>query len=645
MHKTFITLSLASLALSPPARAAGASDAIADDPVIVTATRDAQPISRIGQSVTVLDAAAIRLSQMTAVSDLLLTTPGISAARNGGIGGVTGVFIRGAEGYQTTVLIDGVKLNEPSAPSGGFDFGNLLTGNLERIEILRGPQSVLWGSQAIGGVVNMITAEPTADWTFAGHAEGGSLGTANIVGNVAGRTGRVALSAGGGYFRTDGISAFNARRGGVERDGYANAGAHAKVVVDLGAAVSLDLRAYLSRGRSAIDGFPPPNFTFADAPDVSRSREIVGYAGLNVALFDGRLRNRFAYAHTDIRRHNIDPTLVPETTFLSSGRAARLEYQGILDVTDGVRLTAGAERETTRSRTAFPSPFDLDPVPARGRARLTSVYGQLIVSPVKTLTVTGGVRHDHHSVFGNATTFSASAVWSPHDGATRLRASYGDGFNAPTLFQLLSDYGNTRLRPETAKSWDMGVEQHLLEGRLVAGLAYFQRRTRDQIDFISCFGDARPICVDRPFGTYDNVARTRAQGLEMTLGLRPVDGLRIDAQYSWLDPRNRAAGSANFDNVLARRARHSASVRADYTAPGGIGGGFTLTRVGAKYDDAGNARRLGAYTLFDLRARYPVMPGVELYGRIENLFDEAYESSFEYGVTGRTAFLGVRAHL
>ncbi|WP_112382595.1 TonB-dependent receptor plug domain-containing protein [Sphingomonas carotinifaciens] len=606
----------------------------ADDRIVVTANRAAQPIDRVGQAISVLDTAEITRRQSVAVADLLRQTPGVTIARNGGIGTQTGVSIRGAETDQTVALIDGIKLNDPSAPGGGFNFGGLLVGNIARIEVLRGAQSVLWGSQAIGGVVNLITRQPTEALSVNARAEGGWRDTGQVFANVSGKAGPVAASLGGGYFTSDGLSAF---AGGTERDGYRNYGANGSVTVDVATNLSLDLRGFYSDGRTEIDGFPAPAFTFGDTREYGTSKQFVGYGGANLALFDGRLRNRLGYAYTQTRRRNIDPDGVPTETFRGNGRNERIEYQGLLDLSDAVQGTFGAEREVTRfTTTSFGGPE------TRGRARLFSVYGQLAVTPVAGLTVTGGVRHDDHNVFGGATTVSASGVWSPNGGNTLFRGSYSEGFKAPTLYQLQSEYGNALLDPERSKGWDAGVTQRALDGAIEASATWFHRTSRGLITFVSCAAPLSGICAGRPFGTYDNVARARSQGLEFTLALVPVEALRLTAAYTYLDAEDRSAGTTGFGRRLARRPDHSVTVNADYRWAFGLETGATVTSVGDSFNDAANARRLDGYTLVDLRASMPVTGNLAVYGRIENLFDERYQTVLDYGQQGRAGFVGVR---
>jgi vitamin B12 transporter len=629
--RVFMSAVIMSVAIIP-------SDAYAEegDAIIVSANRTQQSASEVAQSVTVITLEDIVTRQSVAVTDLLRLVPGITVTSNGGLGTEPSVSIRGAESEQTVALIDGVKINDPSTSGGGFNFGNLLTGNIERIEVVRGSQSVLWGSQAIGGVVNIVTRTPTEILAVNVAAEYGWRETSRVVGNVSGKFGPVSASIGAGYLRTAGFSTFNEARGGNERDGYRNFGANAKFNIALSDAISVDLRGWFSDGKVGIDGFPPPNFdSFGDTPEFARTKELVGYAGLNAALLDGRLRNRIAYTLTDTRRRNVDPTGGMEfETFNAKGRNERLEYQGILAIVDVLSTTFGAETEKASFRTSsYGSPF------SRAEARISSVYGQFNANPMAGLTVSAGVRYDNHSIFGGKTTFSANGRFTPNEGGTTVRASFGQGFKAPSLFQLFSEYSNAALKPETSDSWDAGITQRLLDGRIEVGATWFYRDTLGLINFIGCT-ERTGICANRPDGTYDNVAKARAQGLEFALTLKPVDALRVQANYGYVDAIDAATG-----RDLARRPRHSVNVSADYDWSFGLKTGATITHVGSSFDDASNSRKLDGYVLVDLRAAFRVTEDIELYGRIENLFNAQYETSFLYGTPRRAAYAGARLSL
>lgn len=625
MDTRFLCLLLAGAAALP----AHAQSTAPDPDIVVTANRDPRPAAEIGQSVSVIDAAEIRARQTQTVTDLLRTVPGVTVSRAGPIGSVVGVNIRGAENDQNVVLIDGVKLNDPAGTGGGFNFGNLLVGNVRRIEVVRGAASVIWGSQAIGGVVNLITAEPTADWAIDARGEYGWRDSAQIVGNVAGTIGPVRLSAGAGWLRTDGFSAF---AGGGERDGYEQFGANAKLLIDVTDTLTIDLRGWYADSRVGIDGFPPPAFAFADTLDRQDTEELVGYAGVNFTAFDGRFRNRLALAVTRVDRSNFEPASVPQISFTARGENERIEYQGALDL-DFVSAVFGAERELSRFRTTSRG----GPA-ARARAELTSFYAQATLRPFTGLALTGGVRRDDHDRFGGATTVAASASFTPNAGRTIFRGSYGEGFKVPSLFQLYSNFGNTRLLPEEAQSYDAGVTQRLLGGAVELGATWFQRDTTNQIDFISCpAGSTTPPCIGRPFGTYENIRRTRATGIELTLDIRPTERLAVRGAYTLITARDRVTR-----NRLARRPGDSANVGIDWQAPFGLKLGATALVVGDSFDNAANTVRLDGYVLVDLRAAFEVVRGVEVYGRIENLFDERYQTVANYGTAGRAAYAGVR---
>ena len=613
--KTIYLLAASTAILAAPA--AAQERARATD-IVVTASGVEQDADTTGQAVTVIDRATIERRQTVALSDLLATTPGVTVTRNGGLGTVTAVRIRGAEGDQTLTLIDGVRVNDPSAPGGGFDFANLLAASVERVEVLRGPNSVPWGSQAIGGVVNVVTQRPTQGLQARGNVEYGAMDTLFASGGVSGAAGIVSGALTGGYLRTDGVSAF---ADGTERDGYRQYGASGRAEVAFAPTVRVDLRGYWADSRTDIDGFPAPAFAFADTREYATAQELYGYAGLHAETADGRWRNTVAFQIADIDRDNFDRAAGIAPQFLGRGRSERYTYTGDLRPTDAIRLVAGAEHEQTR----FADGTDRF---ARG---VTSGWGEVILTPVERLAVTGAVRYDDDQAFGGHTTLGANAAYTLPTGTT-LRASYAEGFKAPTLYQLYAPfYGTATLAPETATSWDAGIEQTLIGDTLTATATYFSRRTRNQIDF------------DLVTFTYSNIARTRAQGVEVGLALRPVERFTVSGSYSYIDAENRSAGFAGND--LARRPKQSVSLSADYRFRFGLGVGATVLTVGDSFDDAANRVRLDGYTLASVRAELPVNRRLALYGRVENLFDADYRTVANYGTIGRAVHGGVRVTL
>ncbi len=615
MTKFFLLLSAA--AIASPAYAQDMPDTDAPE-LVVTASRVAQPASEIGQAVTVIDRAEIERRQTVVVSDLLATTPGVTVTRNGTLGALTGVRIRGAEADQTLVVIDGVRVNDPASTGGGFDFGNLLSSSVERIEVLRGPNSVPWGSQAIGGVVNIITAAPTEGIQARANAEYGYADNMFASAGVSGKSGPVSGSLTGGYLKTDGISS---AASGTERDGYRQYGATGRVGVEFAPGIGLDLRGYFADSKVEIDdGFDPKTFLVADSLAYGTTQELYGYAGLHANFADGRFNNRVAFTIADINRDNFSQP-GGDVSFIGRGRSERYEYQGDFRPLDQVRIVAGVERENSRFNDGV----------TYADTGITSIYGQLIVKPLDILTITGGVRNDDHEDFGSHTTFGANAALALRTGTT-VRASYGEGFKAPTLYQLFSEYGDRDLDPETARNFDIGIEQAFLDDRARVGVTYFNRRTRNQIDF------------DLGTFTYQNIARAEADGVEFTLALRPVDALTLTANYSYIHTENRAIG-ANYGKDLARRPKQTASVNADYRFAFGLSVGGTVSLVGDSFDDAGNTTRLDGYALASVRAEVPIDDRIALYGRVDNLTDARYQTIAGYGNYGRAAYGGVRLRL
>jgi vitamin B12 transporter len=370
---------------------------------------------------------------------------------------------------------------------------------------------------------------------------------------------------------------------------------------------------------------------------------------LNVALFDGRFRNRFAYTYTNTDHDDYDPTRARQQTFDAIGRNHRLEYQGTFAIVRGVDAVFGAENEVSRFRTVAPPASLSIPVPAadRGRAEITSVYGQINAAVLTGLTLTGGVRYDDHNRFGGQTLFSGGGVWALPTG-TVIRASYSEGFKAPTLYQLFSIYGNQALRPERARGWEAGVEQRFLDGAITLGGTYFERRTRDRIDFDYCPSATPSLCVipgttTPRFGYYANVVRAFAKGVEAVGRVALGERLSLDANYSWIASEDRSPGAV--PQQLLRRPRHTANASANYSfADAGPSFGAAVRWSGASFDfdDNFERARLSPYTLVDLRAEYPLSPDVRVFVRAENVLDESYRTIFTYGTLGRSIYAGLR---
>jgi vitamin B12 transporter len=612
---TVLRSSVAALALLPACAVAQDTN----EEIVVTASGFEQPRSETGQAISVIDEERLTELQVVSVSDALRTLPGVTAIARGPVGSQSAVFLRGGNGSQTLVLVDGVRINDPSSPNAAFDFGALLTGNIGRVEVLRGPNSVIWGSQAIGGVINVQSIAPTEALVARAAAEYGYADSVRTNANLSGTNGIFEGSVGAAYYRTDGISAL---AGGTEKDGFENFAANGRLKVNLADNLALDFRGYYNRG---IIEFDSAFGVGANAIPVSRNRQFIGYVGANFGLAEGRFRNRISFARTDISRVGTDPVVFSFNNFDVQGTIDRFEYHGAFDLADLATIVFGAEHERTFASTSFEgAQADV------ARNKVTSGFGQLILRPFTGLTLTGGVRHDDYSDYGGQTTFGGNVAFTPNAGDTVLRATYAEGFRAPTLTEGQPPFGNPDLNPETARNFDLGVEHRFLDGKAQAFATYFNRRSNDQITF--------------SFDTFqsENIGRVKTTGLELGFALQPTSTLNVQANYTLTDAINRSAG-ANFGNRLELRPQHSGSLTLDWQTPWRLKLGTTLLLSGDSFDNAANTVRLDGYALANLRAAFPITEAVELYGRIENVFDTDYTVVNRFNTYGRNAHLGVRA--
>lgn len=614
--------------------------------VVVVANRTPTPLDKIGNSVTVLDLADIQQSQAVLTSDLLAQTPGITITRIGGVGQPTSVFIRGAESDQTVVVIDGVVFNDPAQPGGGYDFGNLLIGDTSRIEILRGAQSTLYGSQAIGGVINIITADPTRAAGGSASLEGGSHDTGYGLLTLGGKSDSLLWRFSANYLGTSGIPAFDEYLGG-RRDCASQIGSGAgQLRYDFTPDLELDLRGYYVQARTDFDGYDTPSGNFGDDNEYGKSNQAIGYAGLTWHSPEHSLTQRFALQYTNSETRDYDPDAPlnydsPSTeTFYGIGRNAREEYQGTWLFSSVGQLVFGAQHEHSTIATDTPA-YDVTPMPLDKGVTINSVYAQAQYEVAQGLTLTAGGRYDHHDVYGGHTIGQLAAAWLLPDHDTLLRASFGQGFKAPSLYQLYSNYGNQGLQPEAANSWDAGIEQHVLNDRVVVSATYFERTSRDLIEFFDCTTPS-PLCATEPFGYYANIERTQARGVELIGTWKATSELTFTANYTYTDVKDISPGSTTYGNQLPRRPQDAGNASASYLWPFRLSTTLALRYAGPSYDDAANQIRLGGYTLLDIRISMPLTAHAELYGRVENLTDRHYETAYQYGTPGRSAYIGGR---
>ncbi|MEM8987519.1 MAG: TonB-dependent receptor [Pseudomonadota bacterium] len=605
LYKTAL-LSAVSLSLIAPAAA------LAADTIVVKGSRLNQTATEIGSSVSIITAEDIDRLGFDFALDALAAAPGVTINSNGAFGGQASVRIRGAATEQTLVLIDGVAVNDVSSTGGGFNFARLDTENIERIEILKGPQSTLWGTDAIGGVVSITTKRPQKGLGGSIFGEYGSFNTFRGGASLenGNETGDIRLAVVG--TSSDGISKADEDDGNTEEDAYEALTLSANGGLNLGEDVRLSADILWTDAESEFDNSGGPG---GDGDRVSETEELSANIKLTGSLLDGRLDNLALLGYSEITRENFTDGA---PSFDAEGDRIIYRYQGTLTINGANTLAFGAEREET-------SVDDDDNY-------INGYFALYEFKPLDEITLTGGVRVDDHEEFGTETTGRVAAAYNPTDTLT-LRASWGQGFKAPTLFQTTffccgATEPNRDLQPETSEGFDVGFDMRSADGRAEAGITYFDQDTENQIDFSFASGD------------YRNIAEVESQGVEIYGAYQLTDWLSISTSYTYIDAQD------GVGNAVVRVPEHSADITVSFDPDGPFSGSLLVRYNGEEQDDADfddiPDTTLDSWTRVDLTGSYDVNERIELFGRVENLFDEDYQQILGYGTPDLSGYLGVR---
>ena len=631
-----------------PSIAAAAPDELPE--VVVTASRVEEPLARAGGAISVIRGADIEKTGAKSAADVLRQVPGLDVYESGGVGGYSNVALRGSAAGQTLVLIDGVRVGDPSATGGEFDFGQFSVVDIDRVEVLRGPQSALYGSDAMGGVVNIITRKgagaPKASLTL----EGGSYGTLHGRATISGGTETLSYAFGIDGFRTDGFSRYgyrikrveNARRAmglrPLESDGAQKGAVSGRVVWRPADGVSLEVG---GSGFNLFDKLDNPAAFLSDPDDramKARSRAASVYARAMVDAFGGALRhsltvtgsrtdrvNRLTFGCSDAFWNNYDC----DTFF--RGERAGVEYQG--EARWGAVGTTifglKAEREWARTQERWlPNSAKATQIERGQTTQSAFLQHQIAFGDRLDLTVGGRVDR----VLGGKTfaTGRATLAYALKETDTRLRASLGTGAKAPTLYQRYSIYGDPDLNPEKNVGYDIGIDQRLWDGRVRLSATYFEARYRDLIDF------------DLQTSKYFNVKRALTRGVELAgeVALVP-DMWRLRGNYTYLHAEDLSAR-----RWLLRRPFNKGFVALTYSGVPNLELEARLTMAGRRFDiDNQSFRRvtMPAWARLDLSANYKLNETVSAFARIENVANARYEEIRDYATSGRAVYAGLKA--
>jgi vitamin B12 transporter len=599
------TLAWASFVSPLAASAQTPAGAPATERVVVTANRSAQPLSSVLADISYVDRAGIERSGAIDVAELLARLPGIEFARNGGPGSTTGVFIRGNEARHAAVYIDGVRVDSQS--TGGAAWEQLALDQIDRIEVLRGPAAAVYGSDAVGGVVQLFTKRgqgahrPNASLTL------GSYGTVQAQAGVSGSAGALDYALSASHGRSEGFNARTVATANPDTDGWRRSSANARLGYAFDAVHRVDASLLATRLRSQFDGFA------AGVDDVNQSR-------LTTASL-AWLGRWSAEAQTRVQVSQSESTFETQPSFYRTEttlRNATLQHEQRLG---RHLLTATAERredDLFNPATAFAG--------ALKGSRHQDAVGLGWRADFGPHALQAHVRHDEDSEFGGKST--GSLAWGWHFMPQwRLSAAAATSFRAPTLYQRFSEYGNPSLVPESGRNVELGLRWAAAQSE--ASLSAWRNRLSNLINF----GAPGP-CLDA-FGCYVNVGSAQLEGVTLS-GHTRLQGFALNGSVSWHDPRN-----LQTQTLLPRRAKKLASVGVQTQAAGWTLGA-EVQAAGPRYEDAANTQRLGGYGLLNLLASTPLGRGLTLQGRIDNAGDKNYELARSYATAGRSAQLSLR---
>ncbi|HEY0800954.1 MAG TPA: TonB-dependent receptor, partial [Steroidobacteraceae bacterium] len=570
----------------------------------------------------------IAARQIQTLPDLLKQVPGLNVVQSGGPGGQTSVFMRGTNSNHTKVLVDGIDVSDPSNSGGAFDFGQFLAQDIQKVEILRGPQSGLYGSDAIGGVINIITKSGSGPAQFNAGVEAGSFDSFNQTGGVSGSLEQFHYAANLEHFHSGKtpVTPLDLLAPGEQRidDYYDNLTASTKLGFDVTENFDLGLVARYTDTHLRLTGENFNNFpaTPDSAQSANNTLQTYTRASVHLLSFEGTLEQILGAAYSNIRSSDFSPEAPRSNAF---GERVKFDWQGNIKLAADEKLVLGLEHQ----RDEITAPISASTKIDSGYAELQSAFGERLFDTVSA-------RYDNNDRFGGKVTYRFAPAYLINETGTKLKASVGTGFKAPTLNQLFQSFpdfnffANPNLKPETSLGWDAGFEQALKRDALRFGITYFHNNIKNL------------IADSADFTTNINVGRAVTLGVESFVSYQPLRTLTFRLDYTYTQATDDIA-----HEELLRRPKHKATLNTAWQATSRLSLNATLLSVSSWVD--GNRDfsipRLNApgYTTVDLAAGYDVTSHLNVYARISNLLDRHYENPIGFLQPSIGAFAGIKA--
>lgn len=606
-----IILTLIMLFTTAPLMAA--DEAVRIGEVVVTATKIEEAIEETTSDVIVINSEEIKKMNTQFVSDVLRGVAELNLTQNGGAGKQAAVILRGGNTEHTLVMIDGVKVK--STTTGTFDFSGLNVDDIERIEIVKGPQSTIYGSEAMAGVVNIITKKGKGAPKIVASFEAGSYGTykpsATVSGGYKGMDYRLTAA----YFNSDGISS---AKKGTENDGYENASISGKLGFKPTDKTDIEISGRYYYDRSDLDAFGSDDLNYVQHGNhhmLSGKGKLYFFDIWEQVLALSTVEDSLKYRDPDTSYNNADIITKINT----------VDWQNNLYISEAYTLTLGAEfrEESGENKGVFDESVNNKALYLNNKAKLFN----------DDLVVNAGLRMDDHETFGEETTYRIGAVYNIKQASLTLKTSYGTGFRAPTLNELFyndpwGSSGNLNLKPEKSSSWEAGIEKEIVEDKSSLSLTYFDQKYDDLIDW-----------VETPPGSWlyspQNISKAEVKGFEASASAKVTDDVTVRSSYTYLDTEDKETGER-----LRRRPKDKVSISAEYS-----GEPVTLLAeyifVGKVFDSS-SVGNLGSYSLVNLSGTCKLKKGASLFARVDNLLDTDYETAGGYGTPGLSAYAGLK---
>jgi vitamin B12 transporter len=605
------------------------------DEVVITATRTEMPLWSIGRSVSVISSLDIEHQKKISIIDILKDIPGLDVTQNGGTGQPSSVFIRGAKSEHTLVMIDGVEMNDPISPGRSYDFGHLITNDIEQIEIIKGPSSTLYGSDAIGGVINIITKTGIKKPSFTISGEAGSFGTYKENLQTSGKFNNFNYSLSLSKLDIEGFSSAGEKYGNSEKDGYQNTIFSGKAGLNLFENTSYDFIFHYINSKTDLDNF---GGALGDDPNYNaKGKELYIKNQFKVNSFNKRWTQIYSFSFINNKRDYLnDYDIDHPDEFIDSNYKSKLftfDIQNNIFVNRMNSLVFGFEFEKEKGDTRYYSESMWGKYETLFPNKETNIFGlyfQDNVNIKNTFLPTIGIRYDKHNIFGSATTIQIAPVFLIDKSNTKLRSSYSTGFKAPSLYQLYSQFGDVNLKPEKVKGFDFGIEQYLHNGNIFLSTAYFNNDFTDMVDFSSSLFK------------YINIGEAKTQGVEFETAFNLLPLLNINASYTYLKTKDISTGEE-----LLRRAKNKGGINVNYNGINKFNFNLNILLIGRRYDldfstFPASRKTIEKYIKINLTAIYSIAKNIQFFSRLENLNNAKYEEIFGFGTPGRSIYCGFK---